>query len=110
MGDVALRSVIYSVLVASALSGCTTTASPEAVERDAATCTAYGFEPETDGMAVCMMRLDQERQAVRRERWAAVSVGLQNYSNSMQQSYRPTYTSCSTSRLGMNLQTYCNSY
>lgn len=105
-----MRGITFSLLVASVLSSCTTTASPEAVERDAATCVAYGFEPETDGMAGCMMRLDQERQAVRRERWAAVGVGLQNYGNSMQQSYRPTYTSCQTSRLGMNLQTYCSSY
>lgn len=106
-----LRRIIYSLLVSGALSGCTETATPEAVEHDAATCAGYGFEPETDGMAVCMMQLDQERQAVRRERWEAVSVGLQNFSNSMQQSRMQTrYTSCTTSRLGLNWQTYCRSY
>jgi len=98
-------------MVVGALAGCQAAPTPESAARDTEACQAYGFAPGSEGMAACMFHLDQDRREQRRERWAAVGVGLQNYGNAMQHSYRaPVYTNCSSSRLGMSVQTRCSSY
>jgi hypothetical protein len=55
---------IYLIAVASlALAGCKTTAERQAERQiaDHAKCVSYGFKPETEGYASCLMRLDTAR-------------------------------------------------
>ncbi|GGA89710.1 hypothetical protein GCM10011491_16980 [Brucella endophytica] len=54
------------ILLTAALAGCTTMTPEERRAADIQTCRAYGFRPNTDALANCLLQLDLDRRADRR--------------------------------------------
>ncbi|XUY27383.1 hypothetical protein RMR21_003175 [Agrobacterium sp. rho-8.1] len=66
-------SIVLSALAATlALSACQTLSPEERRARDDTTCRGYGFRPNTDQMAGCLLDLDLDRRADARA-WQAQS-------------------------------------
>lgn len=66
-------SIVLSALAATlTLSACQTLSPEERRARDEATCRGYGFRPNTDQMAGCLLDLDLDRRADARA-WQAQS-------------------------------------
>jgi hypothetical protein len=51
------------VVLAGLLAGCQTMTPEERRAADQRTCMGYGFKPNTDGMAQCLLQLDLDRRA-----------------------------------------------
>ena len=60
------RTAILAALAALMVSGCTVSAE-ERRTRDEQTCRGYGFVQGSEAFANCMMQLDLDRRAARRE-------------------------------------------
>lgn len=58
-----MRRLLISTLLAMALAACTTAAEQKAA--DEKKCEGYGFKPNTDPFAKCMMVVDQNRAKMR---------------------------------------------
>jgi len=75
------------------------------VEQNASTCEGYGFKPNTDTFAQCMMELDRRQS----EKQAAFGNALQragnNYSTAMQP--RSVQANCTYNRLGATVYQSC---
>jgi len=55
--------VLTSLAALLALSSCQTMTPEERRQRDETTCRGYGFRPNTDAMARCLLDLDLDRRA-----------------------------------------------
>ncbi|WP_116654577.1 hypothetical protein [Pelagibacterium sediminicola] len=60
------RTILIAALAALVLSGCTVSAE-ERRTRDQQTCRGYGFVEGSEAFANCMLQLDLDRRAARRE-------------------------------------------
>lgn len=60
------RTILIAALAALVLSGCTVSAEERRI-RDQQTCRGYGFVEGSEAFANCMLQLDLDRRAARRE-------------------------------------------
>ncbi|WP_206531592.1 hypothetical protein [Affinirhizobium pseudoryzae] len=62
--NISRNAVLLGMAVlAGFLSGCQTMTPEERRAADTRTCMGYGFKPNTDGMAQCLLQLDLDRRA-----------------------------------------------
>jgi hypothetical protein len=57
---------LYGLVLIAALAGCTTMTPEERRAADIQTCRSYGFRPNSDALANCLLQLDLDRRAERR--------------------------------------------
>lgn len=87
--------IVGIAALAVALCGCATTTPAERLAGNQASCQAYGFKPNTDAFASCIMQQEMADDASDADRRTRISAGLQAMGQSMTQPQRQTVT-CNT--------------
>ncbi|RCS25059.1 hypothetical protein DUT91_06415 [Phyllobacterium salinisoli] len=60
------KTMLCGLIFVSALAGCQTMTPEERRAADGQTCRSYGFRPQTDAFANCLLQLELDRRATRR--------------------------------------------
>ncbi len=99
------RSALLIAACAIGLAGCVS--AEEQRKLDLGQCSGYGFAPDSEGFATCMMNIDRDRQHMRAERNLQIQADLAAQ-NREREARADLYKALSQQRVGDKTLSVCN--